>query len=90
MNCPEGPSTQDLKFLISENIKSMFFGTGDLKYWVLGSSRLVLKRQSGGPVMGRPEVVSFGSQGPENASNTLTQRVQMPNILGSLLPKPSE
>ena len=35
---PEGPSTQCLRSLVPNTIKSMVFGTRDLKYCVLGPS----------------------------------------------------
>ena len=34
----EGPSTQYLRTLVPNTIKSMVFGTRDLKYWVFGPS----------------------------------------------------
>ena len=34
----EGPSTQYLRTLVPNTIKSMVFGTRNLKYWVLGPS----------------------------------------------------
>ena len=35
---PEGPSTQYLRTLVPDTIKSMVLGTRSLKYWVLGPS----------------------------------------------------
>ena len=37
---PKGPSTQYLRSLVPNTIKSMVFGTRNLKYWVLGPSGL--------------------------------------------------
>ena len=38
---PEGPSTQYLRTLVPNTIKSKVFGTRNLKYWVLGPSGLI-------------------------------------------------
>ena len=35
---PQGPSTQYLRSLVPNTIKSMVFGTRNLNYWVLGPS----------------------------------------------------
>ena len=36
LHCPEGSSTQYLRFLVQKNIPLVAFGTRVLKYWVLG------------------------------------------------------
>ena len=36
MTIPEGPSTQHLRSLVPNTIRAWFWGTRNLKYWVLG------------------------------------------------------
>ena len=38
ISTPEGPSTQYLRILVPNTIRSMVFGARDLKYWLPGPS----------------------------------------------------
>ena len=50
--CPEGPSTQYLRTLVSTAVPFMVFGTRVLKYWVLGHSKTLGKNALAAPTRG--------------------------------------
>ena len=59
--CPEGPSTQYLRSLVPNTIKSMVFGTRNLKYWLLGPSGMRFRVHAASHKLHvRPRCVSLG------------------------------
>ena len=70
---PEGPSSQYLRSLVSKTIPLMVFGTGNLKYWVLGPSGI-------GPSINSTELVK-GIHPNARAKHSLVEALDLVGIV---------